>query len=370
MDKLLAPTKDEMKSLLKYEYRQRQEQARKDRIFNPRIRLIGIDKNALDQHVQEKQQQQFEQAKQEHCFAMEQNRQMEMCNLQINEAAAERMRMQREIDEFRNQFQRKEQTREFDLNDPNYLRYQSADSLDFLGRDPQCMHRIRLQREQQKSWLEQQIDEKIEIQIKMSEADQAIEIGALNQDAQLSKEEQLKRMQRKKQLFDTANFNLALAQAQKQKQLDEKRREYEDNLAEMMNHLSSDMLMENKEAGASSSLFGGKRINPTTYRGMTDDQLNEIRREQLQQIKQKKFQMALQKENEMLYAEVLTNNLNQLEAEDQDAQCKRTQMLTQQSSINGQLVNEQKQRNHHLNEDLYKFTPTQEFFDQFNTTTR
>lgn len=371
MDSLLAPTKDDMKLILKRDYRQRQEQIRRGRIFNPKQRLIGIDKTALDQLVEEKQQKNVFKQKEEIRFSLEQNRLNEMIDSQLNEAHAEQQRIQCEMNEFRNRFQQKEQTREFDLNDPLHIRKMSAsDSFRWLGLDPDCVHRKKMQQEQQKSWLNQQILEKMEAKMESSQVEIAMETCALNQEAQMQNNERTKQIHRQKNQLDTARFNQSLAQAQKQKRLEARRHEDEDNLAEIMNSLCSDMLTENKESGVYLSLFGGSRITTSMYRGMTDEQLHEIRSEQLQQIKDKQSNKAKQKENDLLFDENDKNRLKLFEIQEQEIQKKRNHLFSLQNSTNMHLQSHQKQRNHYLNKNVYKFTPTEDFFNQFNTTSR
>lgn len=371
MDTLLAPTKEDLKSVLKREYRQRQEQARKDRIFNPRVRLIGIDKSALDRHVEEKQQQKCVKQKEELCFAMELDRQAEIIDAQLNEVAEEQYRNQREMNEFRLKCQRKDQSRDFDLNDPLHLQKMSPiDGVDWLGEDPENAHRIRLQKKQQKSWLQQQIYEKYQTQRDMSEAEKAIEQSALCQDSVLKQKHDIERRQRQEMQLETAMYNMALARAQKAKQMENKRREEQDNLAEIMNNLSSDMLTESKEAGASSSMFGAKRVTAAMYRGMTDNELQEIRCEQLRQIKEKGIEVADRRESERMFDETIDARSKLLDVEEQNLRREKQQLLSQQRMTNAQLLIEQKQRNQYLNSHVYKFKPTNAYFEQFNTTSR
>lgn len=370
MDKLLAPTKDDQKSLLRREYRQRQEQMRKSRIFNPRARLIGIDKNSLDQHVQEKQHKASMAQKEEMCYAMELRRHAEMIDSQMKKVTEEELRRQQEINQFRSNFQRKEQSREFDLNDPLHLQKVSPyDDLDWLGVDPDYPQRIKLQKEQQKSWLQQQICEKNESQKQMNDAERITQESSLNHDTQLKEQQCDERKKRQQIQMETARFNLKLAQEQRKKRTENRRREEEDNLAEIMNNLSSCMLTENKEPGTF-SLFGGKRISSTLYRGMNDEELREIRQEQLRQIAEKNLELAKLKESDAHFDETVKNRVNLLEFDEQNAQQKRQQSLSHQNSVNAQLLEEQKQRNRHLESEVYKFTPSEEYYDQFNTTTR
>lgn len=371
MDKLLAPTKEDLKSASKREYRQQQEQARKERIFNPRIRLIGIDKDALDRNIQEKQHQNLAKQKEEQCFAMEQDRQAHVIDAQLNELAEEEFRKKCELNEFRQRFQRKEQSRDFDLNDPSCLQKMSpTDGLDWLGEDFENTHRIKLQREQQKSWLQQQMYEKYQTKKDIDDAEKAIEQTTLCQDAALKQKDDIERKQRQMMQLETARYNMALAQNQKSKQMESKRREEEDNLAEILNNLTSDMLTENKESGTSSSLFGGKRVIAAMYRGMTEDEIKAIRLEQLRQIEEKNDELHKCKQSERMFDDCVQAQNHLLEVEEQNAKREKEQILSQQKLLNSKLLVEQKQRNQYLNSEVYKFKTAPTFYEQFNTTTR
>lgn len=76
---------------------------------------------------------------------------------------------------------------------------------------------------------------------------------------------------------------LSKASERENKRIQEQREQEEDNLAEMFNLLSSDMLTENKSSANSN--FGINRKITANYRGMTDEELDEILRTQkVQQI--------------------------------------------------------------------------------------
>lgn len=371
MEGLLSPTKDDIKSILKREYRREQEENRKERIFNPRQRVIGIDKAALDHILREKQRECVYKQKEEECFSLQQNRLNEMIDCQLKEAHKDQLRIRCELNDFRNRFQRKEQTREFDLNDPLYASKMTAtDSFDWLGLDPHNICRRKLQQEQQKSWLNQQIHEKIETKTDVEKAEKALDAYAFNREIQLKENDLTKRLQCRKNQLDIARFNQTMAQAQEQKRKDERRHEQEDNSAEIMNNLCSDMLTENKSAAVHPSLFGGSRIIPSMFRGMTDNLLSQIRGEQLQQIQDKRLKQEKQQQIDLNFDDNTNNRLKLLELEDQEVQKHRIQLFISQNSSNMQLMAHQRRRNHYLNKEVYTFTPTDEFFDQFNTTSR
>lgn len=372
MDKLLAaPTKEDLKLMMKREYRQRHEQARKERIFNPRQRIIGIDKMALDEHVHLKQHERLARQKEDLCFTIEQDRQTDALNTELNQLAEENLQRERELNEYRCKFQRKEHGDSFDLNDPKYLRKMSpTDGLSWLGEDPSNLHRIHMQREQQKSWLQQQIYEKNLSNQHMTDAENAIQMKALSEDEQMKRNVEMEQKKRQQIQIETAKYNYALAQAQREKGMQKRRREDEDNMAEIMNHLSSDMLNERKDTGVESSVFGGARRIPTMYRGMTDEEVTNIRHEQLRQIEEKLAQSEKIRKSNRLYDELMTQRNNLMEIEERNLKNHKEQMITEQNMMNARLLEEQKERKRHLDQAVYTFQPDEKYFEQFNTTTR
>ncbi|KAK2121789.1 Protein Tax-1 [Saguinus oedipus] len=79
------------------------------------------------------------------------------------------------------------------------------------------------------------------------------------------------------------NKSQAVESAERKKQ--EKAQEQEDNLAEITNLLRGDLLSENPQQAASS--FGPHRVVPDRWKGMTQEQLEQIRLVQKQQVQEK-----------------------------------------------------------------------------------
>lgn len=70
-----------------------------------------------------------------------------------------------------------------------------------------------------------------------------------------------------------------------ERKIREKKQEQEDNLAEISNLLRGDLLSENPQQAASS--FGPHRVVPDRWKGMTQEQLEQIRLVQKQQVQEK-----------------------------------------------------------------------------------
>lgn len=87
-------------------------------------------------------------------------------------------------------------------------------------------------------------------------------------------------------------FAFLKALQQQQRKAVEKQQEEEDNLAEIYNVLTSDMLTENPDV-ANSCLGPGKKV-AYLYRGMTPEELEQFRREQKIQAEEKAVGISLQ----------------------------------------------------------------------------
>lgn len=160
--------------------RKRQLEAeRRSRIFDPKVRTMGIDVQSLNQQVYERQQsarnEQLEQLTNGQLI-MESDRK---ARLEQSVLAAQRLQECKELEEFRKLAQRRELRREYDLYDPQGLaksqppRLSDADSnvhvsslQKFFGEDLEKDERLRTQQTQMKTWVMEQLFEKAEIKNK------------------------------------------------------------------------------------------------------------------------------------------------------------------------------------------------------------
>lgn len=371
MDRLIAPTKEDLKADMKREYRVQQEQQRRQRIFDDRTRLIGIDRQALDDHVRAKQHQKQQEQLVAETYASELRQQNATLNERLQELAVERQRMQQELIDYRQQHQRKEQARDFDLSDPRHLQRASAfQGFDWLGEDECHQQRRHQQKEQMRGWLQQQMHERQQLQRDRRDAERAMEAAMIRHDSRLQEIDRAERGLRRQMHCHTAGLNRELAEQRKWRVEQQRRQDEEDSLAEIVNHLSSDMLLEDKEAATASSLFGGKRVCSYMYRGMTAAQLQAIRDEQRQQIETKKAEAQRRRASDVHSDQVLESSCLALERKHREADEKRRQADAHQNRVNLQLSAEQKRKKEYMNSEVYTFQPTDEYFEQFNKTTR
>ena len=88
--------------------------------------------------------------------------------------------------------------------------------------------------------------------------------------------------------IDLANsqYNVALFNETNERNRLKKQQEYDDTITAISNALYSDLLTENP--AQSISAFGPGRIIPDRFKGMTPEQLSEIRKQQEDQMKDNK----------------------------------------------------------------------------------
>lgn len=372
-------TKQDLKELARIERRRFMEEARKRRIFNPRVRLIGVDVRALDQQVSEKNAMKSGESELQRRHDMQLDRRNADLDAKLGALAAERSKLQSEINEFRSKFQRPEQTRDFDLNDPDRLRKSLPTRVGdhdprlgissaqvFMGEDLQGQERRREQRMQQKAWLQQQIDEKKRTQAHAEETQRRYEAFLRNWSTRMEEIDEDERKLRRQIQQNISRFNLNLASERERRRQQLKVEEDQDNLAEMVNILTSDMMTENKDLGKESPL-GGKRLVVSQYRGMSDAEIQEIRDEQLRQIAERRQRKEDDKIEKQKFDDVLLSQLS--EANNQEERMRRGHeaMFAELKLENDQLREQQMQN---LRDCRVDNMPTEEYFAQFNTTTR
>lgn len=245
---------------------------RKERIFDPKARLIGIDKDALDAQLEEKAaMRQMERNRDEYFAAQAVAMDQHALFLAAQEEVEQRY-IARDVENYRKTFQKKQAQKEWDFNDPKFqmkglpARVSDADPRcgvasmqKFAGEDVNVHERRRKQQEQQKKWVQMQQDEKnlkawLETQGERKHQDRADELNHRAWEL-----ENTVTTQRKLQTIATANFNKALGQQKRQEKMSGKRQETLNNYEEIRNQLDSDMLTENPLATINPG-------DPTRYR--------------------------------------------------------------------------------------------------------
>ncbi|XP_053110857.1 RIB43A-like with coiled-coils protein 2 isoform X2 [Hemicordylus capensis] len=285
------------------------------------------------------------------------------------------------LNEFRQSYQQPETRREFDLSNPQALKKEMparlADSdprctvsglQKFMGEDLHSENRWKFQKEQTREWLLQQHKEWMNALADKKFADDLHDKHRLELDQRAMNLQRIDEETQRAICVTTKEFNKAQAAESEQKRKLEKQQELEDNIAEISNLLKGDLLSENPQQAVSS--FGSGRVITDRWKGMSQEQLKEIRDIQMQQVLEK---LRLEEEERQRNAEWDRQRVQAARAEllyERHQQRQNRELRRTLDNLNMQLSQEQKSRNSYLDEEVYANFPSGQYYTQFNTTSR
>ncbi|KAK9873483.1 hypothetical protein WA026_022895 [Henosepilachna vigintioctopunctata] len=374
-------TERDRKEAAAIERRRRIEEERKKRIFDPKTRLFGIDYEALDKQIAEKRRIDDEQKRIEKIMDLQMVKNDEIALAYERKEKQERLKHLQEINSFRQNYQRFEDRREFDINDPNAMkkdiparlhdddpRLGPSSAQKFEGEDLVSAQRLSIQREQIKAWLDQQMQEKEAAQKEQKAAEEAYKAAMVARDERALELEKMENYCRKRLLEANRKFNIALATEKEFERNVQNKQNTEDNFAEIYNTMTSDLMVENPEM-AMSNMGPGRKIG-TQYKGMSKEEQEKIRLDQLAQIEEKKKQRAAEKRAERDFDDYLNGTQKTIALMDLDLKRKEKARLKALAEENLKMAEEQKLRVKYLQQVVYSNRPTAAYFDQFNKSTR
>lgn len=271
------------------EKKRRLAEERAARLKDPKQRALGIDRQALDEQIREKEERKRQEEERNKFF----DRQALLmdkhaCVLQ-KEVSDIRSRREKELVDYRQTFQKREAARDYDLDDPKRItkdipaRVHDEDPRNgpsglqrFEGEDLEAFNRRRAQQQQIRDWSQQQIDEKLAKKWMESEANRTFEDRLEETNHRSYQIEQNIAAQRRQRDVTQAEFNKALAEQKRREALRDKNVRTQQNLEEIHNMLHSDLL--NEREGTITAL--GEKIKSERFRGLTDEQRQKILLEQ------------------------------------------------------------------------------------------
>ncbi|XP_044133793.1 RIB43A-like with coiled-coils protein 2 [Bufo gargarizans] len=361
--------------------RRNAEQQRQSRVFDSRVRTIGMDKEALDVQVHDKKiQKEIENKRQEAFDAQMVQNDKVLCLLDQREKDDLR-NLNQAINEFRLQFQKKEDRREFDLYDPLALKKDLPPRLSdddprcsvsgvqqLMGEDLTERNRKMEQQEQLREWSLQQQQEWARALEDKKFAESLYDKMRIELDRQAMELQKMEEQARREICIFTKDFNKAQASECLERKKLEKQHQEEDNFVEVTNTSEGDLLSENPAQATSS--FGPHRVVPDRWKGMTPEQMKEVFDVQQHQIQEK---MRLKEEERQRQAEWDRKRVQEARAmvllERQQKRQER-ELRKAQDHINLQLAQAHEAQKNYLEQEVFENTPTDEYFDQFNTTSR
>lgn len=371
----------DLKEKAAIERRRRAEKERQGRIFNAKHRQIGVDKEALDQQVQDRNWLEDLEKKRAEAFAKDAIRNDTIAQLLQRRQEYDERENNRALNEFRALHQQPAAQREWDLNDPDYLKKDMparvsdddprcgiASLQKFQGEDLNSRARQKYQQEQLREWSRMQQESQQRARQQQDAADRLFyaKQNELDQRAvQLQRAEEECRRAINQSMRD---YNEALERETQERRALKKRQEEYDNYAEMANMVSSDLLTENPDQAISQ--FGPHRVVPDRWKGMNEEQLRRIREEQQRQVEEKKRR---DEEEQQRQAEWDRRRIAEAKAGmiiEKHIERERKAVDHDQYNDNQRLANEQRNLKQYLDRVVYTNQPTAAYFTQFNTSSR
>ncbi|XP_013111915.2 RIB43A-like with coiled-coils protein 2 [Stomoxys calcitrans] len=373
-------TQTDLNEASKLQKRQQFEEERKKRIFNAKQRTFGLDIDTLERQIAERNKIRQTEAEQHRRYEHQTDMMQKVIHAKELELAKRRRAVENDLNYYRCRFQNKQQSREFDLNDPESIKKSKPariadDDINlgissaqiFIGEDLGHSERQRRQREQQRAWLDQQIKERKQAENARLQADRVIYESINARDQRLEDMANSERKVRHQVLDSIQQFNCELARRKREERLRKQKEKVEDDMAEIYNMLSSDMLTENPNVAQS-------RTNPNKkiafmYRGMSPQELANFRQAQHQQMLDRKKQETEKQLMDKQWEQYALNMDRELHLKDREMERKRQREYEKLLEENDKLAQEQKMQKDH-DKVLHVNRVTPEFFDKFNTTTR
>jgi len=357
------------------------EEQRKSRIFDAQTRQIGVDTAGLSTQIEEKRLRNQIENERKKAYDAEMVKNSQICTLLDTRQQNDTMRQNVELNKFRAEQQTAASRREFDLYDPESKkkdqparvsdddpRCQVSGLQLFQGEDLSAKERKKLQQEQMREWIKQQLSEKNREKEASMHAETLYQRKMMQLDQRavlLAKEED---ECRRNLNVATKSYNAALDAERKAKEAIDKQKELDDNFTELSNQVYGDTLTENP--GVAQSSFGGHRVITDRWKGMSDEQKVEIMRirEEQQAEKQRKTEEEKELQKEYERSQLLQANAAILMEREMNR--KAAEIEKKIAEENMRLQKEQKDTLTKLTKEVYTNPPTDAYFTQFNTGTR
>ncbi|XP_007228416.3 RIB43A-like with coiled-coils protein 2 [Astyanax mexicanus] len=350
--------------------RQTRELLRKERVFNAKLRTIGVDKEALELQVKERRDKEQAEARalKEYVDKLIRSDQT-ACVLEHRQKKDERL-LEEAIVQFRSRFQHPSSRREFDLNDSEFLKKQDGVRIlpGLAGEDLASRDRAQRQREQLRDWSIQQQQELEQTEEQQKQEDLQYDQSRVALDSRAVELQKMEEEHKRANTIAIKNFNLALAAERSEQRERQRREEEENNQVEILNQLQGELLNESIEQ--SSRVPGRPRLRRDCYKGMTPQQLLHYSNYQKQQAEdRRRVRLEQQEEDLQQDRERLASARAALLLERQQARISK-ELRRSLDNTNALLAQAQHAQRKHLEKEVFINVPNERYFSQFNTSSR
>ncbi|MEE6505698.1 hypothetical protein FKM82_005631 [Ascaphus truei] len=288
----------DLKDASAIERRRNREQQRQSRIFNAKVRTIGVDVATLERQVQERKTMEGVENARDEAFDADRQQYDKIAQMLEQRQQQVTHGLNQAVQDFRDRQQQPGTHREFDLYDPQALkkdrparvcdddpRCGPASLQKFAGEDLNEKERRKMQADLTHKWLTQQKDARQRSEAQRKYADNLDDKKRVELDERAQNLNKLEEECKKAVSIATKNVNQAQALEASESRRLEKQQEQDNNFAEIYNHLTGDILTENPATAVSG--FGPHRMIAYRWKGMTPEQLKAIREAQEQQRQEK-----------------------------------------------------------------------------------
>lgn len=361
--------------------RRRNEENRMSRIFNARTRLIGVDKDALDAQVTERNNMQSADSARNNAYAREMIKNDKLGVLYQERQERDARDLQKSLNEFRFQNQQQDTRQEWDLNNPEYLQIDKpartsdvdaslgvSSAQIFDGEDLSGNIRQSAQQRQRAEWAAAQREEKRRADQQRDYSDHLYQLKQIDLDQKGLDLQRQESECRRAVTSATKDFNMQQAAERKQRESNEQAATLQDNLTEIKNHVFGDMLTENPDVARSA--FGSHRVITDRWKGMNQQQIDQIRETQTEQVMEK---AKLTEEENRITNQWDTNRIKMAKAGTLMERAEKRERREIQKRLveeNKRLAKEQAERLNNLDHEVYTNRPKDTYFSQFNTSSR
>ncbi|XP_013411666.1 RIB43A-like with coiled-coils protein 2 [Lingula anatina] len=371
----------DLKEAASIERRRNMEEERKSRIFNAKVRLIGIDRQAVEQQVRDRKEMEEMERRRHEAFAADAVRCDRIAELLTKRQEHDIRQLNHALNEFRQLHQQPSNRREWDLYDPDSLKKDKPARVSdddprcgisglqkFDGEDLNNKARTKYQQEQLREWSERQKKEREQAEENQRKADRLYELKMRELDERAMELQKAEEACRRAINHAQKDFNHALAAEQAEKRRLNKQQEEDDNATELANHIYGDVLTENP--AVAQSAWGPHRVITDRWKGMSPKQLDDIKKTQ---DRQRKENERLRQEEDLRNKEWDAHRVAHARAGmliERELDRQKKEILKQQAEENRRLASEQKASKDYLYKEVYTNPPTASYFMQFNTSTR
>ncbi|KAJ8370135.1 hypothetical protein SKAU_G00101630 [Synaphobranchus kaupii] len=360
------------------ERRRAAEAARKERIFNTRNRVIGLDLSKLETQVTEKRERERVEREQDKAFESLSAMHDALLQQQFEEEESRRAELSRELIQFRATHQRAEDSRDadlnfkqLDLNPPVSEKDLGPSSMQvFQGGDGMDREQKKAQMEENERFLKAQTQEKEKMRFHKNQTELLWGRAKVQQDLRELQLSAVEDKCKKEAQVALSMYNQAQASERAQQQKMDKMKEEGENFMEVWHMMTSDLLTECPEAAERRGEGSGPRVLLDRWKGMSAEQLNTIRKQREEQLTAKERQREAERQRKAAWDSVLMAQSREGEEEEKRESERERQRRTELDRYNMQLAREQEAHQQYLDKNLYTNRPAASYFTQFGSSSR